>query len=339
MIKCLYELRGRYGLCKIGYGDWNDSLTGIGRSGSGVSVWLSHALVYAVKNFKEIVQLKKDMKRLKYFNEIIENMTSNLNNYGWDKTHYAYAVNDEGDFVGNNNSKEGTYHINASTWALMNGVADSEDLSSKIFKTLEKVNTPLGHHLISPPYSRSQFKNLGRIADITPGMFENGSIYIHGQAFVIFALLQKRQGTRAWEELKKILPSSTLPDISTGPLHQIPNCVVGTAHEKFGLHLYSNFTGAIAWIRRSIQLMVGVIPELAGIRIDPCVPNHWKEISVKRIFRDNSYHIDIRNPEGLETGVKSVKVNNQSLEPEKGKFLIPYEKVSKPIKVEVTMGA
>jgi len=266
-------------------------------------------------------------------------MTSNLNNYGWDKSHYAYAMSDDGSFIGGHQSKEGNYHVLSNSWALLNKVAHANKLEGAVLKSLEKVNTGLGHVLLSPPYTKSQSEKLGRIADIAPGMFENGSIHFTAQAFVIYVLIQQGEGTRAWEEIKKMLPEATLPDISTGPLHQIPNSVVGPAHEKFGLHLYSNFTSAVTWLRLSLQNMVGVIPEFEGLRISPCIPNHWKTFQVKRIFRGNTYQINIKNPQGVQTGVQSVKVNNKAIEPEKGNFVIPFKKSSTIHNVEVLMGS
>ncbi|MFH1762045.1 MAG: glycosyl hydrolase family 65 protein [bacterium] len=339
MIKCLYELRGRFGLCKIGYGDWNDAIDGLGRGGSGVSVWLSHALIHATLLFREMALLKNDTKRIKYLDEIVENMTSNINNYGWEKNHYIYAFNDDGEPVGSNKSPEGKIHLNSNSWALFNNVAALKNYEPCLLKTVEGLNTSLGYMLISPPYTWAKSSGVGRISDIIPGLFENGSIYTHGHAFMIYALAKIGMGGQAYRELKKIFPSATLPDISTAPLHQIPNTIAGTSHPKFGTHFYSNFTGGLSWIKRAAQLMLGVIPEFEGLRIAPCIPAEWDKYRVKRQFRGSYYDIKVENPGHLEKGVKSVSINKKELPPNKqGEFIIKPVKSSKPIDVQVLMG-
>ncbi|MDX1359153.1 MAG: hypothetical protein R3232_10010, partial [Clostridia bacterium] len=42
----LYENRGRFGLCLIGAGDWNDGIEGISKKGPAVSVWLTMAVFH-----------------------------------------------------------------------------------------------------------------------------------------------------------------------------------------------------------------------------------------------------------------------------------------------------
>ena len=49
-----------------------------------------------------------------------------------------------------------------------------------------------------------------------------------------------------------------MPDISTGPPHQISNYTVGIEHEHFGRNLYSNFIGALSWLRKGAERILGL---------------------------------------------------------------------------------
>ena len=40
--------------------------------------------------------------------------------------------------------------------------------------------------------------------------------------------------------------------------------------------------------------------------IDPCVPPDWKDFEVKRQWRGATYNITVKNPDGVQKGVKSV---------------------------------
>jgi cellobiose phosphorylase len=61
-------------------------------------------------------------------------------------------------------------------------------------------------------------------------------------------------------------------------------------------------TGTAAWnFVAATQWIVGIRPELDGLRIDPCLPAGWGEVRVLRRFRGTTYRILIR-PEAAGTG-------------------------------------
>jgi len=127
-------------------------------------------------------------------------------------------------------------------------------------------------------------------------------------------MLKMRRGGEAYRAIKATLPSTTVPDISTAPLHQQTNFAVGKSHPNFGQHLYTNFTGSLAWYRRCIEWMTGVIPDFDALVIDPCVPAEWDEFRVHRRWRDGEFRVTVRNPDGVEHGVREVRVDGQPLD-------------------------
>jgi len=322
----LFECRGARGLCRIGHGDWNDALDGVGKGGEGVSVWLSMALVYAARKFHEIATWRGDEESARLMEKIVGEMTDTINRVAWDGGHYVYAFMPDGSPVGSKLCAEGKIHLNVNAWSLFNGVAQKAGRVEQVLEAVSSLDTPLGHMLIYPAYTqKSRF--VGRIADIMPGQFENGSIYTHGQSFLIYGLTVLGRGDEAYRELKKCLPGSTIPDIATGPLHQLSNYAVGIDHEHFGRNLYSNFSGSISWLRKSLDRMLGLVAGFDELIIDPIIPSQWEKYEVVKVFRGCRVHALFHNPEGRNRGVAGVSLDGEPLAVKQKKALIPVERL------------
>jgi N,N'-diacetylchitobiose phosphorylase len=48
-----------------------------------------------------------------------------------------------------------------------------------------------------------------------------------------------------------------------------------------------------------------------GLTIDPCIPDNWPGFEVTRQWRGATYHITVKNPNRVQKGVKSVKLNGK----------------------------
>ncbi len=339
-VKMLYENRGLHDLCLIGHGDWNDALDGVGRDGRGVSVWLSMALVWAARRFRELARFRGDADSLRLMDQVIADVTGSINRNAWDGSHYIYAFPSDGRPVGASSCEEGRLHLNVNAWALFNGVAEAGGRVRALLEALEAVNTPLGSILIDPPYTARSRAQVGRIADQVPGQFENGAIYTHGQSFLTFGLACLGEGDRAWAELKKLLPSSTLPDISTGPPHEMSNYTVGPTHPYFGRNLFNNFTGSIGWLRRTVERMYGVLADFDSLLIDPVIPSGWDRLTVRKEFRGCRVTVAIRNPDSVQRGVVSARLDGAELPLEGKSARLPLELVAgrKEASCEVLLG-
>ena len=83
-----------------------------------------------------------------------------------------------------------------------------------------------------------------------------------------------------------------------------------------------------------MQGLLGLVPDYAGLRIDPCVPPDWRSFRLTRRFRGTVYEIDVRNPERAGTGVRSLTVDGHEIE---GNLLEPRESPG-PVRVDVVLG-
>jgi cellobionic acid phosphorylase len=292
-VRSLVNSTGFHGLCRIGYGDWNDALSGIGGE-QGVSVWLSCACVFAAGRMAELAEHLGRTDDAREMREAVDSMTQRINEHAWDGEWYIYAINGQGKPIGSRSSPEGRIHLNVNVWALFTGIARAAGRQEQVWRSLEQLATPFGHMLLTPAYTAASRPDVGRIADQKPGMFENGSIYTHGESFYLYALVMASEGDRCYRELVRALPSALPQDIITGPRHQLSNFTVGPDHPNFGSQLFSNFTGSVPWYRRVIQHILGVVPEYDALCIAPNPPDGWKEYEVRKIWRGRDVRVRFR---------------------------------------------
>ncbi len=334
----LFENRGQKGLCRIGYGDWNDAMDGLSKRGEGVSTWLSAALIFGARRMLSLARHLHDTRTAESMEHIIAAMTKAINENAWDGDHYVFGFNDDGIAIGSRSSEEGRIHATVNAWMLFTGVAAAVGREEKVLKALTRLWTPIGTASLDIPYTSRSRDVAGRIADITGGQFENGAIYTHGHSFLLYGLAATGRADQGYEELKLCLPGNTFPDIATGPPHQQSNFAVGPTHPNFGMNLYSNFTGSTAWYLKAIDQMIGVLADFDGLRVAPAAPSAWREYELRKRFRGISYHFRFRHESG-KNAVRSVTVDGEPLAPIDGEFKIalPERRPKHTVEVEVLM--
>ena len=122
---------------------------------------------------------------------------------------------------------------------------------------------------------------------------------------------------RAFDYYKRIAPGY-LQEIQA--LHKTEpyvysQMIAGKDAFKPGEAKNSWLTGTAAWNYYAItQYILGVRPTYNGLEVDPCIPADWKEFKITRKFRGATYHIEIKNPNGVSKGVKALTVNGETLE-------------------------
>jgi cellobiose phosphorylase len=111
--------------------------------------------------------------------------------------------------------------------------------------------------------------------------------------------------------------------------------IAGKDAKNFGEAKNSWLTGTAAWTFLDVsQFILGIRPDYDGLLIDPCIPSTLDGFESKRDFRGNTYYISVKNPNHVEKGVVSVKVDGK----ETGSNLIPLPDGTGDVQVEVTMG-
>ena len=145
------------------------------------------------------------------------------------------------------------------------------------------------------------------------------------------------RGNKAYASLKKIMPD-TQPnyDVYKSEPYVFAEYLIGPKHPyRHGEGAFTWITGTAAWMFLSVtEWIFGVRHELDGLRIDPVVPSHWKNVKMVRPFRGDVYEILIRNPKGVQRGVKSITVDGVE---QKGHVVHPRND-GRRHKVKVVMG-
>ena len=303
---------GEDGLVHSRDGDWNDSLNMTGLKGKGESVWTSIALCYALQNVAEMADhIIQDKTLVEEMNEREARLKKAINENAWDGEWYLAAINDYGEKVGSHTEKEGMIYLNSQTWSVLSGVATKER-AEKCMESVEKyLNSDYGPLTLYPTYTKFNHK-IGRLTSFVPGIWENGTPYCHGGTFKIVADCLMGRGNQAYEDMMKILPDSeTNPTTHSGcEPYALTNMYFGPDNPRKGETLFAWVTGTAGWMFRAItQYMCGFYPSYDRFTIDPCIPSDWKEISMKRKFRNDTYIVNIKNPDGKQCGVTSIFVD------------------------------
>lgn len=75
-------------------------------------------------------------------------------------------------------------------------------------------------------------------------------------------------------------------------------------------------------------------PNADGLIIDPAIPSDWDEITIDKLFRGKKLNITIENPQHVESGIKSITLNGNTLS---GK-LIPASELKDDNTVTIILG-
>ena len=308
----LHEDRGAHGLCKIFFGDWNDSLTGVGREGRGESVWLSMAFCRDALLMAELAHRAGrpgDAQRMRQWHA---EMKIALNKNAWDGAWYLCALDDNAQPIGSNDNHEGRIFLNMQSWAQLGRVCSDDQWGESWRSVKRHLDTGWGLKLNWPTYTRP-VANVGRMSYMRPGTCENGSVYTHGNAFMLLALLERGLADDALDLLKEIDPCNPArPTLNQPNLYF--NGYLGPdalAQVEPGKAEHVWCTGSAAWLFFvMVEYIMGLRRTYDGIVVQPCLPSVWKEASITRTYRGTTYEVVIRNPDGESGGpVASVTVD------------------------------
>ena len=109
--------------------------------------------------------------------------------------------------------------------------------------------------------------------------------------------------------------------------------IAGRDHSAFGRAHHPFMTGSSGWAYyAATQYILGIRPDYDHLQIDPCIPADWKEFSVRRKWRGAEYIINVKNPNGVEKGVRQITLDGKVVEQ------IPVMPAGSVVAVDVLMG-
>ena len=267
----------------------------------------------------------------------VEKMEKTVLNAGWDGEWFRRAYDAFGQPVGSKECEEGKIFIEPQGMCVMAGIGkDSGEAETAMQSVKEHLDTKYGIVLLQPAYTK-YYLNLGEISSYPPGYKENAGIFCHNNPWIVCAEAVLGHGNRAFEVYRRTCPSY-LEDISeihrTEP-YVYPQMIAGKDAPSHGEAKNSWLTGTAAWTLLSItQAILGIVPTLDGLKIDPCLPSDWKGFTVSRRYRGAVYNITVDNSAGTEYGVKEITVNGKT---QAGTVIQPAP-AGETVEVNVVMG-
>lgn len=245
----------------------------------------------------------------------VNDMVEAVKRHGWDGEWYLRAYDYYGRKVGSNENDEAKIFIESQGWCTMAGIGLEEGLVRKSLDSVKKyLDCEHGIVLNNPAFTK-YVVDYGEISSYPAGYKENAGIFCHNNPWVIIGETVLGRGNYAWDYFRKISPAY----IEDQTLHKVEpyvysQMVAGKDAAKPGEGKNSWLTGTAAWnYYTSTQFILGIKPHYDGLLVNPCICSQWREFSVERKFRGGTYNITVKNPDGMEKGVRSITVDGMPL--------------------------
>ena len=311
-IRFSFEHLGPHGLPAGLYADWNDCLR-LGANGE--SSFVAMQFYYAMIILKKFAQFKQDTDYIKYLDEKLEETGEKIQKLCWDNDRFIRGYTEAGERIGAAQDPEANMWLNPQSWAVISGLASEEQADAALQNVYEKLNTAYGAILMDPPYHAHAFD--GALAVIyNQGTKENSGIFSQSQGWLILAEALRGHGERAFTYFMENAPAAQNDRAEIR--HLEPYCygqfTEGKASEHFGRSHVHWLTGTASTVMVGcVEGILGLRPDLDGIKIAPSIPKNWNHFEIDKNFRDRHLHIIVENPNGKESGCSRLVLNGEEL--------------------------
>ena len=343
---------GPHGLPLIGRADWNDCLnlncfsehpgesfqiTGPSEGPVAESVFIAGMFVKYGSAYVRICRhLGLDAEAAEAEAAVAQVEKATLD-AGWDGAWFRRAFDAYGHVVGGKECEEGQIFIEPQGMCVMAGIGKETGEAAAAMKSVEeRLDTKYGIVLLQPAYTKYHLE-LGEISSYPPGYKENAGIFCHNNPWIVCAEAELGHGDRAFQVYKRTAPAyiEDISEIHRTEPYVYSQMIAGKDAASFGEGKNSWLTGTAAWTFLSIsQAILGLKPTLDGLKVDPCLPAEMKGFTVTRRYRGAIYHITVKNPDGVQHGVRRVVVDGK----EQGSNVLVPATAGAAVNVEIVMG-
>ena len=303
---------GPHGMPAGLYADWNDCLR-LGANGE--SSFVALQFYYAMTILKIFAEYKKDTEYVQYLEETQKAFGEKVQELCWDNDRFVRGYTESGERIGEAAAPEANMWLNPQSWAVISGLASPEQGDAALNNVYERLNTKYGAILMDPPYHAHAFD--GALAVIyNQGTKENSGIFSQSQGWLILAEALRGHGERAFTYFMENSPAAQNDCAEIRRLE--PYCygqfTEGKASKHFGRSHVHWLTGTASTVMVGcVEGILGLRPDLEGLRLSPSVPKSWKHFEIEKVFRGKQLHISVENPDEKESGCCSLVLNGQKL--------------------------
>ena len=311
--------RGNHDLPLIGAGDWNDGMNRVGIAGKGESVWLGWFLLATLNDFAALCERIGKPEDAHLYRQQAGELGQALATHAWDGAWYYRAWYDDGTPLGSSQNQECQIDAIAQSWAVLSGAGEDHRVQQAMGSVLERL-VKRDERLIllfTPPFDQTR-RDPGYIKGYLPGIRENGGQYTHAALWTIWAFAQLGNGDLAADLFRLINPiwrseTAELADCYKVEPYVISADVYGVAPHT-GRGGWTWYTGSAGWMYRlGIEAILGVRRQGQRLRLAPCLPHDWPQVSLTYRHGTTTYHIWINNPQGVSSGVEKITLDGAEL--------------------------
>ena len=304
---------GPHGMPAGLYADWNDCLR-LGANGE--SSFVAFQFYYAMTVLKEFAEYMKDTEYVEYLEKKQEETGIAIQKIYWDRDRFIRGYTESGERIGAAEDMEANLWLNPQSWAVISGLATAEQAETILLNVYEQLNTEYGALLMNPPYHAHAFH--GALAVIyNQGTKENAGIFSQSQGWLILAEALCGHGERAFTYFMENAPAAWNENAELRRLE--PYCygqfTEGCASEHPGRSHVHWLTGtASTMMVGCVEGILGIRPDIGGIRLAPSIPREWERLEIEKEFRGKYLHILIENPNKRESGCEKLILNGKKLD-------------------------
>jgi hypothetical protein len=306
------ERTGRNGLpCGLA-ADWNDCIR-LGYHGESVFVAFQVRLgldVYAGIADKLGLPAEAAWARAQ-----LADLDAKIQKVCWDGDWFIWAIGQNGDVYGTKNFAEGQVYMNTQVWAVMSGAATPVQATRCLQTMKDQLATPYGVMLCAPPFIKAD-PEIMKATLFNAGIKENAGIFSHTQSWGVIAEVMQGNGDQAYEYYRAFMPSTYNDRAELREVEPYVHCQ--TTYSRYNANEGASrvpwLSGTASWAYYSAtHWVLGIRPEVEGLRIAPCIPKAWPGFTMRRKFRDLKLTITVQNPSGVSRGLASLTVDGAQI--------------------------
>ena len=230
--------------------------------------------------------------------EQAKKMEATVLEHGWDGEWFLRAYDFFGKKIGSKECEDGKILIESQGYCVMAGIGVASGHAKKALDSVrERLETKHGIVLNQPAYKEYHLE-LGEISSYPPGYKENAGIFCHNNPWIMIGETVIGRGDRAFELWKKIAPSyrEKISEVHRLEPYVYAQMIAGKDAVNHGEAKNSWLTGTAAWNFVAIsQHILGVKPELDGLRVEPCIGKEIPSFTIVRRCRGALYRISVKN--------------------------------------------
>ena len=292
-VRYTLERIGPHGLPLIGRADWNDCLnlncfssepgqsfqTTTNKEGKvAESVFIAGLFVLSAGELADMAERSGQGVDAQLYRREAQKMEEVIWQAGWDGEWFRRAYDDFSQPVGSKECAEGQIFIEPQGICVLAGLGVEDGRARQALDAVgERLATPHGIVLQQPAFSR-YYLQLGEISSYPPGYKENASIFCHTNPWIMIGEAILGRGERAFDYYQRINPSrrEEISEIHRCEPYVYAQTIAGRDAPTHGEAKNSWLSGTAAWNYVAVsQWILGIRPELDGLRVDPCIPAEW----------------------------------------------------------------